>query len=339
MLDRAGQEEAATQRRLVILAALLPPPVSLDILTEVGGASPVATLGRLESLVRAGVLKPCAQGGVGHYQLGDPAQARELIAREAPGLVRELAQALVRHLAQAAPPPRGPLAIANVCHLAGLKMADVAPLKQAADYCLGHGAREAAAIYYRLALEARERTSAPSDRDKADFVASALGMVAACGHLMPLERQEATLLAAQDHARELGDQASLCKIDLTLGQIRKLRADYRGAGQLFEEAWRLAVGLDRADLLKEAALFSDDFLFWQAGSPPPWPATRKCWATWRSSPRRSRSCAPAPPWAGATASAARPPGAWGSSRRCARRPVPGASSRPRWTPTSWACWP
>ncbi len=71
MLDRAGQEEAATQRRLVILAALLPPPVSWTSSPRWAALRrwrPSAAwspwCGRGAQALRA--------GRVGHYQLGDP---------------------------------------------------------------------------------------------------------------------------------------------------------------------------------------------------------------------------------------------------------------------------
>ncbi len=263
MLNREGMEDATTLRRMLVLSALLPPPVSLDILTEVGGCAPVKALRLLEDLTSSGLLKPCGQGGAGYYQFCDSARALEVIAREEPALVCELGAALIRHLSQADhPEDKAALAIANVHHLAGLPVSDARPLLRAADYCLKLGAREAAAIYYRLALEARGQT-APNPREAAERVASALGMLAACGHRMPLEQQEQTLKQAREYALQLNDQGNLCQIHLRLGQIRKLRGDYRGAGRLFEKAWHLAVMLGGDQVRKEAALLSADFLFWQ----------------------------------------------------------------------------
>jgi len=72
-----GQE--GRRKELTALAAMLPPPVSLDTLTAVGGLSPVKTLQCLESLVEAGVLRPYQEAGPGHYFFPDQELAQRAL--------------------------------------------------------------------------------------------------------------------------------------------------------------------------------------------------------------------------------------------------------------------
>lgn len=256
-------KESDTLRQLMILAALIPPPISLDVLAEVGGYSPVTVIRLLEDLVHSKVLAHYQEGELGLYRFGDTGKAAEILVHEDRGLIREMAAALLRYFAANPPPgPKKALAIANVCHGAGLRSTDNASLLQAANYCLNHGAQQAAAIYYRMVLESGVGLAA-GKQEAAGMVSSALGVLEASGHYMPLNRQEQILVKAHEQAKQINDLRSLCKINLRLGQIHKLRGDYQGAGRFFEEGWRVAILMDEPETRKEAALFSTDFLFWQ----------------------------------------------------------------------------
>jgi transcriptional regulator with GAF, ATPase, and Fis domain/tetratricopeptide (TPR) repeat protein len=251
------------QRRILILCSLLPPPVSLDILTEVGGLSPVNALAMAEELVKKGTLITSPQNGVGFYQFNRSGSAARVLEEEEPSLIKEMASSLIRLMAKGAyPEPKASLVIANAYFHSNLPVKELEPVLRAADYCLKNGAREAAAIYYRMTLEAKIEKK-PSDREKSDWINSALGVLAASGHLIPLEQQENILKQAREKARQINNLTSLCKIYLRLGQIRKLHGNYQKAGQLFEEAWRLALALENPTIKKEAAFFTTDFLFWQ----------------------------------------------------------------------------
>ncbi len=251
------------QRELLVLAALSPPPLSLDTLTAVGGLSPVETLQCLESLVDQGVLAPYQPAGAGHYYFPDQGQVKAALELCPDGQVEGLAHRLIEHTegSRLAPHLKA-LIITNIYCVSGVKDKEAAHALLAAEYCLEHGARQAATAYFQLALDILSQ-QLDQGQDIPAFIDATLGIVASHGHRMPLIQQRGALAKAREYAREISDLPRLCKIDLRLAQVEKSAGDYRRAGELFEEAWDLANRLEIPDLLKEAALFSTDFLFWQ----------------------------------------------------------------------------
>ena len=177
--------------------------------------------------------------------------------------VCELAELLIKHVSGSSlSGDTISLIIANISFMCQLEMRSVEHLLRAAQYCLKAGANEAAAIYYRMVLEACERPSPSGDADKY-LIDSAVGLVEAQSLSMPLGQQRDTLSKAQASARKINDQVGLCKIDLLLGEIAKSAGDYDAATDLFEEAWHFAGLLNDDDIRKKAALVTADFLFWQ----------------------------------------------------------------------------
>jgi len=251
------------QKELVVLAAMLPPPISLDTLTAVGGLSPVNTLQCLESLVERGLLRPYQEAGPGHYFFPDQGQAEQALDICPRPVVEELAHRLIEHIAASGQPPHlKSLVITNIYCASGVKDKDAAHALLAAEYCLEHGARQAATVYYQVALDIFSQ-ELDQGQDIPAFIDATLGIVASHGHRMPLIQQREALGKARGYARQVSDLPRLCKIDLRLAQVEKSAGDYQRAGRLFEEAWDLANRLEIPDLLKEAALFSTDFLFWR----------------------------------------------------------------------------
>lgn len=255
-------EQMDTQEKeLLVLAAMLPPPLSLDTITMVSGLSPVKALQCLELFVDSGILKTYAQAGAGHYYFPQQKVAQKAVALSEPPFVEAQAHKLIEHVSVSEQTPHiKSLILTNIYCMSGVKDKQAVHVLRAAEYCLKHGARQAATDYFQVALEI---LSQQQKQDIPAFIDATLGIVASHGHRMPLVQQKAMLSKARHTARETDDLARLCKIDLRLAQVEKSAGDYPTAGKLFEEAWDLANRLEIVGLLKEAALFSTDFLFWQ----------------------------------------------------------------------------
>jgi formate hydrogenlyase transcriptional activator len=249
--------------RLAILAALMPPPVSLDMLTAVTSLSPIKVLKTLDDLVREDVLRPYELAGLGHYCFADPSAPWSILEKQERETIRELAQVLIQYVsASRVKPDIMSLTIANIYFMSDLESKAVEHILAAAHYCFEHGANEAAAAYYRMALDTCEQAVQSTDAERF-LIDSAIGLVSAHGLCMPLSEQRQTLSKAQVCARRLQDRTRLCKIDLLLGEIAKSAGDYSAATDLFEEAWRIAALLNDDDMRNKAALVTADFLFWQ----------------------------------------------------------------------------
>ncbi len=69
------------ERDLLIIVALLPPPVSLDLLVEFSGRSPVTVLKDLEKHVIQRLLRLDRSAGPGHYSLRNPGTTGAILSQ------------------------------------------------------------------------------------------------------------------------------------------------------------------------------------------------------------------------------------------------------------------
>ena len=259
----ASLSSPGPEQELLILAALLPPPASLDTLTAVSGLSPVTVLRFLENSTRKNVLNAFETEGPGLYYFQET-EAPERILHESPEkTVASLTLSLVSHIDQTLDDQhKRSLVITHIHQLTGLLPDRLTDFLHAARHCLETEALEAAASYFQLILSALNARS-KSKEEKALYIDAVLGIIASSGHLKPLDQQREILNRARKFSMAHSDQDRLCQVDLRLAQVVKIEGDYAHAGRLYEEAWDLAKQLGRDDLLKQAAFFTTDFLFWQ----------------------------------------------------------------------------
>ena len=261
--DRLPLHTKDAQWRLLLICAMHPPPISLDVITAVGGLSPVMSLQLLEELLAQKILIPFEPAGPGHYQLRQPENAQHLINCAPEGMPRDVGGALIDHIEKSSRPAvEKSLAIANVYTSAGISQIDTDHVIRAAEYCLDIGALDAATAYFQSILENLPTDTQP-EVSRRTYIDAALGVISSRGHLTPLDQQRRMLSQARNFAVALNDQPQLCRIDLRLAQVAKTEGDYQSSAHYNQEAWRIAQELGQADLLKEAALFTADFLFWQ----------------------------------------------------------------------------
>lgn len=257
------KRKPSLERSLLLAAILLPPPVTLDHLVGLGPISPVRALQTMESYVNTGIL--CvAPEGPGHYQLNDPTDIKPLLNAFMRNQIVETAELLIRFVKESEIAVINKcLVITNIIATAGyMRSSDMMEIQKAAEYCLEIGAMEAATSYFQLILTNTENLSDRSDQHLF-FIDAALGLISSHGHLMPLRHQRDLLQQAKDRARSVENAEKECMISLRLAQVYKTEGDYEKASTLYEKAWDIAKKLNREDLLKQAALFTSDFLFWQ----------------------------------------------------------------------------
>ena len=257
------------ERALMMMAVLLPPPLSLDLLVACGGNSPVRVLQALEKLSKAGMLCAHEPSGPGHYRLADPEAAPSILAALPEGALRRTADRLAAHISESdLPEVNRNLIIANILASVEGGADRVETVFRAATHCLGTGAMEAAARYFRIVLDRLDRADRPGRLPESGdgggiYVDAVLGLLASRGHLTPLFRQRDLLERARGIASASGDGRRLCGIDLQLARVARSEGDYDKAMGLSEEAWQMARRLGDRKLLRDTALFTGEFLFWQ----------------------------------------------------------------------------
>ncbi|BBO71125.1 hypothetical protein DSCA_50550 [Desulfosarcina alkanivorans] len=137
-------------------------------------------------------------------------------------------------------------------------------LLDAAARCGEIGATEAATAYYLLILENSDETKLPINEEyRETYAKAALGIVSSHGHKIPLERQRSFLSRAIGYLKGQDTEDSLCRLELRLAQVAKGEGLYEEAETLNNRAWDRAKKLNDEGFLREAALFTSDFLFWQ----------------------------------------------------------------------------
>ncbi len=252
-----------SEEHLLILAALLPPPISLDVLTVLSGFTPVAALRLLEELTLQQTLCAYQEKGPGFYFFRDTEAPRRIVHDLDERVLSVLVKDVVRYLEEnPADSGRKSLLITHIHQLTGLLPDRLEDFLAAGGYCLETEAFEAAGIYFRMALDALSETPS-TEKEKGLYIDATLGMIASSGHVIPLDQQKDILHLARDYSLAIHDRERLCQVDLRLAQVIKIAGDYAYAGHLYQEAWDLAEQLDREDLRRQAAFFTTDFLFWQ----------------------------------------------------------------------------
>jgi transcriptional regulator with GAF, ATPase, and Fis domain len=251
------------ERRVLLHLALLPPPVSLDLLLEAGGAPAVAALRVIQPLLDRGSLASTPELGPGYYHFPDGAEAGRLLAEAGAGEVRRAAGDLLAWLARAR--LGGPyrwLASAHVHQMSGVRPPRCQDLLDAAVFCREGGNHEAARIYLNLATEALEAD--PGDRDLQEaYVLATAELLADQHELMPFAEQKRALELARRLGRDLGLHGPLARLELSFGVIHSKQGDYAEANRHLDHAWSLGGRKGDQGLRLRAALAASEMLFQQ----------------------------------------------------------------------------
>ena len=249
---------------ILTLFALLPPPVSLDMVVDFTKQSPIAVLNVMENLVQKKWICTFDPLGLGHYILCNPDKTSNVLTFSTDEQVNKISERLIDFIDQnEVPHTLKCMSIANISHYAKLCYKPEYIL-EAADRCREIGASEASTAYYLLILETTPKNiRSMKEKEREAYIKAALGIVSFHGHRLPLDRQRSFLSRALDLSKDQDIDDPLYRIELRLAQIAKREGLYEEAETLNNQAWNRAQRLNNEGSLREAALFTSDFLFWQ----------------------------------------------------------------------------
>ena len=252
------------ERELLILFALIPPPITLDMIVDFTKQSPIGALNILDGLIKKRWICAYDTLGPGHYILCNPMSAPEVLTFFTDNQVKEVSEELIDFIDKRKMPSTSKcMTIANISHYTQY-CHKPEYLLDAATRCREIGATEASTAYYLLILENSDEACFSIDGEfRKTYVEAALGIVTSHGHRIPLERQRTFLSRAIDFSKEQDAEGSLCRLELRLAQVAKGEGLYEEAESLNNRAWNRAKKLNDEGPLREAALFTSDFLFWQ----------------------------------------------------------------------------
>jgi len=249
---------------LLVSAAIAPPPVSLDTLIAVNSLSPVKILQFMEWLVDQKVVVHHEALGNGFYYFIDQSYVETVIECSGRDEVANLAKKLITFFDETYHEgPQKSLSITHLYHVSDLKVSKLNHVIYSAKYCLEKESFGAATIYFQMAINSLSKNIKYSNAEKLNYIDAVIGIISSNGHRMHLHQQRALLERALEFSKEINDVNRLLVVDLHLAQVLKSSGEYSLAGQLFEKGWNLANHLKNKVMLKQAALFTADFLFWQ----------------------------------------------------------------------------
>lgn len=248
---------------VLIIFALLPPPISLDIVIEISRQAPVFILSVLDSLTKNDWICNYEPYGIGHYIMRHPEAAYDVLSK----LDEQQIEKKSRHLISSIETGdsdriQKSLIIANISHYSNTCYRPDYIL-MAAEHCQKIGATEAATAYYLLILDSFKKGSEVNQENFKTYSDAVLGIVSAHGHRTPLEQQRLLLSSALTILKKMNDPLRLCRVELHLAQVAKGEGDYEQSEKLNTEAWERAKKLKDDTLIRQAALFTSDFLFWK----------------------------------------------------------------------------
>ncbi len=252
------------QRAVLITAAIVPPPVSLDTFIALGVLRPVEVLQFLEWLVGRKILAHHEESGNGYYYFPNQANLAAVLRNFDREEIAELLRKLIDFFEETYPDgPKKSLTITHLYQISGSKVSRLSYVIDSAKYCLEIGSLEAATIYFQMVIDNLSKSDRYSHAERTSYIDAVIGIISSNGHRMHLKQQRALLERALEFSKDNEDVHRQVVVVLHLAQVLKSSGDYTLAKCLFDEGWHLANRLGDKAMLKQAALFTADFLFWQ----------------------------------------------------------------------------
>ena len=253
----------SNDKKILLLIAVAPPPVSIDVLIEISNFSAVEVLKILNRLEDQSAIRVSDTKGSGFYQLSDPGLAKAVIKKSNPKIVKTIATDLVAFIGRKFEDgPEKWMALTQIHHLAALETKNVDTILKSAQYCLTQRQPEAAADYFNMVIE-NLPIPCRQTKDKMAYIDACLGILSAHGRLMPLAEQKSLMRRSVRYAQQIKDPARQVRTQIILARIYNYEGDYQKAAKFYSEGWKIAQKLGQENILKWAAIFTTDFLFWQ----------------------------------------------------------------------------
>ena len=239
-----------------------PPPVSVDILCALSGASVLPVLNALEGMKRKGLVTRKKGTPQGVYFPNAARLAPRLTSASATDTrraVRHLIEYYNRMLDEG---ETKTLILADLYLKLGEEPEGRRHLKKAADTLRASGQMDRALVFYDRLLE-NFQGRGMIETEAEDYLDSVLGKIAAGKHLLTIPEQVALLSRAEKTAKRFQRWDYLPKIKLSLGYELQAAGQNQKAFRYMNDFWKLAEKVGEPRMLKMATLMMSEFLHWK----------------------------------------------------------------------------
>ena len=253
-----------TQGQIRVLLSLLPPPISLDLLCSISGASPVNVLQIVEALVAGGYLSRAPEQGAGFYYLMDLNAANAFIGTTPTEILHKIAEKAIAGVSGYFPDaPRRWLALAYIYQVSVLPVRHYHELISAGQYCLDQKLPVDAAVYFHMALEAMEKEELDESGQK-DFIDATIDLCTCRDTSLHKGLQRTFLFRALEFCAGINDPVRKIRL-LVLIAKAYLRTDKSTEGAYYLElAWNMLGEHDYSNEIRiHVALANSEILFFQ----------------------------------------------------------------------------
>ena len=259
-----AQPIESIEDELILYISHLPPPISIDTLVSLSGASALAVLNTMEKLKAAGFVAEKKDHIKGLYFLaGGPRPVGRLSEPAATETGRKALKKILHfhNTSVESMDDDRTVDVAELCLSLGAP--EEFPLvKKAADILARRGQDEKAVQYYDLCL--RSMTGQPvTDGNAADFLDCVLGRVSLLIYHMSAQDELSLLIRARKIAIRFRIWDRLARIEIVMAQILQTLGEHGKAYRCFNHFLKLSHRIDDPRTVRSAILVICEFLFWR----------------------------------------------------------------------------
>jgi transcriptional regulator with GAF, ATPase, and Fis domain/tetratricopeptide (TPR) repeat protein len=250
--------------QIQVLLSLLPPPISLDLLCTISGQSPVKVLQIAEAFTAGNYLSRDPEKGAGYYYLADLDAANDFLATVPEEDLHPIARKAVSGIFDYySDTPKRWLTLAYIYQVSHLPVRHHHDLISAGRYCLDRKLPVDAAVYFRMALEAMEKTRLDTSGQK-DFIDAAIDLCTSRDSSLHKGVQRTFLFRALKFCADIDDPVRKIRL-LVLIAKAFLKTDKSAQGtEYLEQAWKMLGEHDYPHEIRlQVALANSEMYFWQ----------------------------------------------------------------------------
>lgn len=262
-LDRLWQHLNKNDREIVSYFVYVAPPVSVDTLSALSGATAVQVLNVMDRLRRKGIVAEKKGFGKGVYFPNDPQLYRFVQERMANSNMGGVTQRIIDYCSQSLPEgEQKTLILADLYHKFGNSTEGLAIIKRAADILSRSGDKTKAAAMYSGIIQHFADELPPPELVEL-FLDSVIGQIHIMMHRMPLNEQITILTKAEEIAKEYKMWDRLARLSLWLGRTLQDAGQHRKASRCISNFLSLSERIADAETLKATALAVAEYFVWK----------------------------------------------------------------------------
>jgi transcriptional regulator with GAF, ATPase, and Fis domain/tetratricopeptide (TPR) repeat protein len=262
-MNKFWQRLDRNDKEIVTYFVYAAPPVSVDALSSLSGASAVQILNVMEKLKRKGIAVEKKGFGRGVYFLRDAGLVsfvqEHMIDNKIEGVTGKIIDYCTRSLPDG---EQKTLVLANLYRKFDTPSEGLSTIKSAADILSHNGEKtKAAALYNHLIQYFSDKV--PSSELAGLFLDSVIGQIHIMMHRMPLNEQIALLTKAEEIARKYKMWDRLARISIWLGRALQDAGQHRKASRCISDFLSLSEKIEDPGALKATALAVAEYYVWK----------------------------------------------------------------------------